>query len=147
MDLLYLDYNCFQRGFDDPRQIKIQFEALACQSLFADAERDAATLIWSFMHQDETLACPFPTRQQEAFRLAAICKVRIGPDEEIRQLARSFQSRANLSAKDAIHFACAVRVKAVAFLTCDDNLIKRAKRLGQAIIIVNPVDYIRREDD
>jgi hypothetical protein len=29
MDLIYLDYDCFQRGFDDPRQIKIQLEALA----------------------------------------------------------------------------------------------------------------------
>ena len=34
MDLIYLDYNCFQRGFDDPRQIRIQMEALACQEIF-----------------------------------------------------------------------------------------------------------------
>ena len=32
--LIYLDYNCFQRGFDDPRQIRIQKDAihLACAS-------------------------------------------------------------------------------------------------------------------
>ena len=29
MDLLYLDYNCFQRGFDDARQVRVQMEALA----------------------------------------------------------------------------------------------------------------------
>lgn len=29
MDIIYLDYNCFQRSFDDTSQIKIQMEALA----------------------------------------------------------------------------------------------------------------------
>jgi hypothetical protein len=38
MDLIYLDYNCFQRGFDDPRQIRMQMEALACQEIFTRAE-------------------------------------------------------------------------------------------------------------
>jgi hypothetical protein len=33
MHLLYLDYNCFQRGFDDPGQVRIQIEALACQEI------------------------------------------------------------------------------------------------------------------
>ena len=35
MVLVYMDYNCFQRGFDDPRQIKIQIEALACEEIFS----------------------------------------------------------------------------------------------------------------
>lgn len=29
MDLIYLDYNCFQRRFDDYSQIRIQMEVLA----------------------------------------------------------------------------------------------------------------------
>jgi len=29
MDLAYLDYNCFQQGFDGPRQVRIQMEAPA----------------------------------------------------------------------------------------------------------------------
>ncbi len=41
MELIYLDYNCFQRGFDDPRQMRIQMEALACQEVFLKAERKA----------------------------------------------------------------------------------------------------------
>jgi len=72
-DLVYLDYNCFQRGFDDPTQVRIQMEALACQEIFMRAFRNQVTLAWSFMHEDETILCPFPTRQQEAFRLAMLC--------------------------------------------------------------------------
>lgn len=53
MDLLYLDYNCFQRGFDDQSQIRIQMESLACQEIFLWAELKIIKLIWSFMHLDE----------------------------------------------------------------------------------------------
>lgn len=60
MDLIYLDYNCFQRGFDDTTQIRIRMEALACQEIFYRAEKSEIQLIWSFMHEDETILCPFP---------------------------------------------------------------------------------------
>lgn len=54
MELLYLDYNCFQRGFDDPRQVRIQMEALACQEVFEMTERQKVQLVWSFMYEDES---------------------------------------------------------------------------------------------
>ena len=62
-------------------------------------------------------------------------------------MAQAFQNKANLAAKDAIHLACAVYIQASAFITCDDGVIKRAKRLNLSIQIANPVDYIRREED
>ena len=45
MDLIYLDYNCFQRGFDDLTQTRIKMEAIACQEIFTQAERNKVTLI------------------------------------------------------------------------------------------------------
>ena len=144
MDLICLDYNCFQRGFDDPRQIRVQIEALACQEIFTRAEQDTIRLIWSFMHEDETLLCPMPARKYEAFRLATLCKVRLGPEPEVYALARTLQNTTNLSAKDAVHLACAVHSKAGFFLTCDDRLLKAAKRLALDVEVLDPVDYIRR---
>ncbi len=140
-----LDYNCFQRGFDDPLQIRIQLEALACQEIFTKAEMGDLLLFWSFMHEDETILCPFPERKYEALRLADLCKTRIGPDSEIRQLAVTYQNRASLPAKDAIHVACAVHCRASHFLTCDDRLAHRANRLNLDLVILNPTDYIRKE--
>jgi len=81
VELLYLDYNCFQRGFDDPRQVRIQMEALACQEIFEMAERENVHLVWSFMHEDESMLCPFPARKQEALRLSTLCRARVGPDD------------------------------------------------------------------
>ena len=147
MDLVYLDYNCFQRGFDDPRQVRVQIEALACQEIFARAEQDALRLIWSFMHEDETLLCPMPARKHEAFRLATLCKVRLGPETGVYTLARTLQKTANLSAKDAVHLACAVHSRADFFLTCDDRLLKPARRLTLDVEVLNPVDYIRKAGD
>ena len=89
MELLYLDYNCFQRRFDDPNQIRIQIEALACQDIFNRAEDKKVQLIWSFMHEDETLLCPFPDRQAFAFELSTLCSVRVGPEEPIYTLAQT----------------------------------------------------------
>jgi predicted nucleic acid-binding protein len=145
MDLIYLDYNCFQRGFDDPRQIRIQMEALACQEIFVRAEEGRLRLVWSFMHEDETILCPFPERKYEVLRLAALCQVRVGPEQKIYELAKSFQKRGKLSAKDAVHLACASFVGADVFLTCDDSLIRRAKRLKLETAVMNPVDYFRQE--
>jgi len=145
MDLIYLDYNCFQRGFDDPRQIRIQMEALACQEIFVRAEEGKVRLVWSFMHEDETVLCPFPERKYEVFRLAALCEVRVGPQEQIHELAQSFQKKGRLSTKDAIHLACASYIGADVFLTCDDRLIRQAKRLKLETVVMNPVDYIRQE--
>jgi len=147
MKIVYLDYNCFQRGFDDPDQVNIQMEAMACEEIFARAERKIIRLIWSFMHEDENLLCPFLERKASIARLAAVCKTRIGPTREIHDLAMEFQRKAKLSAKDAVHLACAFSAESGFFITCDYDLIKRAARLDMAIKIMNPMDYIRKVDE
>jgi len=146
MDLIYLDYNCFQRRFDDPSQIRIQLEALACEEIFLRAEIEEIQLAWSFMHEDETLLCPFPNRLNVAFILSALCKIRVGPEDEIHESALEFQGRCNLTSKDAVHLACAHFIKADHFLSCDNRLVKQAKKLGLDMEISNPVDYLRMGD-
>ena len=112
--------------------------------LFNRAEHGEFELVWSFMHQDESLLCPFPDRQLEALRLATLCRVRVGPEEAIYSLAQSYLQQSALSAKDAIHLACATHVGADVFLTCDDKLLKQAARLGLTLRVLNPVDFVRQ---
>jgi hypothetical protein len=145
MALLYLDYNCFQRSFDDPQQVRIHMEALACQEIFAHAEAGQVQLIWSFMHEDEMSFCPFPERKYAILRLATLCRLRVGPEEDIRTLAHSFQQHTGLAAKDALHLACAAFGGAAVFLSCDDDLIRKTKTLDLKFTVMNPIDYIRYE--
>jgi predicted nucleic acid-binding protein len=142
--LVYLDYNCFQRSFDDPGQLRIQMEALACEEVFRLAEAGHIRLIWSFMHHDETVLCPFPERQVEVAHLAELCAMRIGPEESIRAQAHEFARLGNLRPKDALHLAAAVFAEAGFFLTCDDLLLKRSSRMTIGPMVLNPVEFVSR---
>lgn len=122
-------------------------EALACQDIFIKAENEQVLLVWSFMHEDETNLCPFPRRKYAVLYMVRLCQVKIGPEVEILQMAQTFQQEGKLSGKDALHLGCAVQTKANFFLTCDDQLIKKTRKLNLEIGVMNPVDYIRQEGD
>jgi predicted nucleic acid-binding protein len=96
------------------------------------------------MHEDENALCPFIERKIEVLRLSTLCETKIGPLSEIRAVAKDFKERSSLSSKDSVHLACAQHAGCAVFLTCDDDLIKRAKRLNLPMRIMNPVDYIRK---
>ncbi len=142
MRLLYLDYNCFQRSYDDQRQNRIRREAAACDRILADAADGLVDLVWSFMHEDENEFCPFPVRRVEIIRLGHACTTRVNPVESIRVRAHGLQRVGRLSAKDALHVACALQAKADWFLSCDDQLLKRAGRLNLGLQLGNPVTYL-----
>ncbi len=114
--------------------------------IFIRAEANEIDLIWSFMHEDENMLCPFPERKHEVLRLSDICTKRIAPNQEILKLARSLQQQESLEPKDAIHVACALKADAEYFLTCDDKLLKHARKLDTTTVIMNPVDYVRQEE-
>jgi predicted nucleic acid-binding protein len=145
MALVYLDYNCFQRRFDDPSQTRIQIEALACQEIFNQAQTQEIQLIWSFMHLDETLLCPFPERRDFALGLSTLCQTRIAPEETVYILAQSLLQQGKFSAKDVLHVASAIYAQANFFITCDDALLRQATKLTLSFEVMNPVDYIRKE--
>ena len=142
MQRLYLDHNCFQRRFDDQRQKRIRCETEACERIFEQASDEAAELIWSFMHEDENEFCPFPARRTEILRLERVCAITVKPFESIRLRAHELQRDGRLSTKDALHVACALHARADWFLTCDDQLVKRAARLNLSLQVVNPVTYV-----
>ena len=143
MQTVYLDYNCFQRPFDNPLDIRIQIEALACMEIIHRAEEGQIDLVWSFMHDDESRQCPFPERRAEMQQLSTLCRKRQRPTEQIRNVALRFGDEQNLSAKDALHLAAAVEAGAGVMVSCDDVFLHRAKRIGLEIALMNPVDYIR----
>lgn len=145
MSLLYLDYHCFQRRFDDARQVRIRCEAAACEAIFSRAKLGTEALIWSFMHDDENELCPFPARRMEIFRGGLSFALHVGPTEKIREQARTLVGAGRLSPKDALHVACALDARADWFLTCDDPLLKRATRLNLGLQLANPRAYVDPE--
>ena len=144
MDLIYLDQNCFQRNFDDQRQLRIRMESLACQEIFERAERREIVLAWSFIHLDETEICPFADRKHETYRLSGLCRKKIGPNEKIRGTAKQCQHKYGLSGKDSLHLACAICSHARYFVTCDDDLRKKTQN-EKRLLVMNPTQYVTQE--
>jgi predicted nucleic acid-binding protein len=140
---IYLDYNCFQRPFDNPLDTRIQIEGLACLEVIRRADEGEIVLVWSFMHDDESRLCPILERRAELLRLSGICRKRQGPTEPIREQATHFARDQHLSANDALHLAADIEAGAETMLTCDDRFLHRAKRIGLGIALMNPVDYIQ----
>lgn len=140
-DLVYLDYNCFQRGFDDQSHARIRMESSACEQIFDAADSGWLQLAWSFIHQDENSLCPFPDRKLEVMRLSGLCAVRVDPSAIIRDIALQLTKGVGISAKDALHVASAKHCGAQYFLTCDDRLLKKKNKLKLDLSMMNPVEY------
>ena len=143
--LLYLDYNCFQRSFDDQQQVRIRIESAACEALFSFAALGQVRLIWSFIHEDENALCPFLDRKIEVLKLSELCRVQVTPEAEILKLAEHLVREHRLMPKDALHMACAIRANARVFITCDDDLRKKtAGKIGK-LLIQYPQEYVMSE--
>ena len=106
---------------------------------------EVSRLAWSFMHEDENILCLFIERKLSVIHLSALCNKRIGPDDKILDRAKEFQQKANLSSKDAIHIACADYFGCRYFITCDEVLLKRSKRLNLNIEIMKNVSGHRNK--
>jgi len=143
--LLYLDYNCFQRSFDDQKQARIRLEEIACAEIFSRAEIGRVELAWSFIHEDENIVCPYLDRKSEVLKLSELCKVKIGPDPRIKELAVNLQKTKKLTAKDALHVACAIHSRTNVFLTCDDSLQRKTGAKVEGLVILNPTEYVLME--
>lgn len=98
--------------------------------------------MWSFMHEDENMLCPFIERKLEVYRLSGLCKVRVAPTLKIYRIAQDLQKKVKLPSKDALHLACVYHVKSRFFLTWDEELISQIKRLNLEMRVMNPVEYV-----
>ena len=139
---LYLDYNCFQRNFDDYRQLRIRMEAVACEAIFGKAEAGVLDLAWSFIHEDENHECPYREICEQVKELSKLCKVKIAPNETIRKKASDIVLKYRLGAKDALHLACALYSHADMFITCDDEIKKKTGGKLDKMLVINPAEYI-----
>ena len=83
---------------------------------------------------------PYLNNRAEISLMVSLAGHRIAPDEEIRKLARGYESK-GIKPRDALHLGCAVYGGADSFITCDDKLVKRAKLMQLSIQVMNPVDF------
>ena len=144
---IYLDCCSIQRPFDDKSQPRIAVEAEAVLVILALCESGYLQLVSSAALLFEIGRIPDPERKDDALAiLKRLAKenVELTPEHEV--LARSLEA-SGLKPLDALHLAFASVSKVDYFCTCDDRLLKNAKRTGELnTTVIAPTQLVMELD-
>lgn len=139
--LLYLDLNCFNRPFNDQQQERIAQETAAIFLILQRIVEGVDRLAWSAVLDFENSQHPLVDRRTEIARWAQRAVVNVALGEQVMSRAREL-SDVGVAALDAAHIAAAEAGACDRLLTCDERLIRRARRIGLALRVQNPVEYL-----
>jgi predicted nucleic acid-binding protein len=137
---IYLDNCCFNRPFDDQRQIRIKLEAEAKLYIQEKIRRKEFELVWSYILDHENQANPFGERKRAIQQWKHLTVVDVSETPEILEKAEHVKRR-TLKSKDALHIACAIWAKCDAFLTTDDHILKKFQDFDE-ISVISPLTFM-----
>ena len=138
---IYLDNCCFNRPFDDQKQIWIRLETEAKLDVQQKILQNKIELAWSYILDFENEMNPFEQRRIAIRRWKEQAIIDTSETEEIIDRAKRF-SQMGLRSKDALHLSCAISMNCNYFLTTDDQLIKKASIINE-IKVSDPTNFIR----
>jgi predicted nucleic acid-binding protein len=139
MERVYLDMCALKRPFDDQRQPRVREEAAGVAAIVARAEAGEIVLVRSPAHLVENDANPREDRRLAAALWIDGAAVNVLLDAEVEVRAGKLVAL-GFRPLDALHVAFAERARARWFVTCDDELLKLAGRLGDALrtVVIPP---------
>lgn len=141
---LYFDNNVYNRPFDDQRIPRNQAEALVILELFERIEAGQLELVSSFVVRIEHSRLEDSARRERVWDLISLARGYVPPRPEISKKALDLEDK-GFGAADALHLAAAEFTGVDRFVTCDDKLLKRARRIGLSIEVVLPQTVLEEE--
>lgn len=135
---IYLDTSCINRVFDDQSQPRIFLESSAMITILAMIESTALSLVSSEVLLFENARNPFEERRVFVSSVLAKAKVIQTVSPTLLNRAQQIETSDAISGLDALHLACAEKLKFSYFITCDDRIVRRYTGLVKAI---NPVQF------
>ena len=138
--LIYLDNCCFNRPFDDQKQIRIRIETEAKLFIQGEIVAGKLQLAWSYMLDYENAANPFPERKETIANWKKRASIDTDQTKTLLDLANQLMAR-GVKAKDSLHIASSVAMQCDYFITTDLFLIKKLINFVE-IKVVSPVDFI-----
>lgn len=144
--LLYLDLNCFNRPFDDQNQTRIVRETAAVFDVLQRIVEDVDQLAWSAILDFENAQHPLADRRAEIARWAQWAVIHIAITPHVSARAHEL-AVAGFKALDAAHLACGEAAACDRLLTCDDQVIRKARRVRLRLRVQNPVTYMKEHSD
>ena len=138
---VYLDNCCFNRPFDDQKQIRIRLETEAKLFIQEKILNKNIELVWSYILEYENEFNPFDERKNIIKEWKNFSVKDIEENKQILEESNRLKE-IGLSSKDALHVACAVYAKSDFFITTDDDLEKKLKDYNK-ITIINPIAFLK----
>jgi predicted nucleic acid-binding protein len=135
---IYLDTSCINRVFDDQSQPRIFLESSAMITILAMIESTALSQVSSEVLLFENARNPFEERRVFVSLVLAKAKVIQTVSPTLLNRAQQIETSDAISGLDALHLACAEKLKCSYFITCDDRIVRRYTGLVKAI---NPVQF------
>lgn len=142
---LYLDVCCLNRPFDDWRQQRVRLEGEAILAILERAQQGDLQLVSSTALEAEIGRTAHPERRQRVLTSLDVAIEKIQVTESMMKRAATLQG-AGFTPFDALHLTCAEVASVDGFLTTDDRLLRRAKRIEISILVENPVTWIMNEE-
>ena len=141
---IYLDVCALARPFDDVSFIRIRLEAEAVNLILAHVHKLLYQIVLSPVHVREISDMPedYQREQLLTFLKEHCASVRWNLSQ-IRARAEELYIK-GLGIADAAHVAFAEFARAD-FITCDDRLIKKCKKLNLDIWVGNPIAFCEKE--
>ncbi len=142
---LYLDMCVYNRPFDDQSQPRILLETQIFIMLLLMKSEGRFELLNSFALEYENGKNPNIENMLKISGLLGYSSDYITCDKGILDRSLEFE-KCGLMGMDAVHVACAEKAKADFFVTCDDNLIKKLKRIDDiGVVYYSVIDFVLRE--
>ena len=140
---IYLDICCFNRPYDDQKQIRISLETQAKLYIQDLVKNKKLNLVTSYVLWYENSQNPYETKRMaisEFLRKNSAEYIDIDKMDIIKSKAEEIM-KTGIKMKDAYHVACALYSSCDYFLSTDDRLLKYKT---SEIQMLTPIDFIRR---
>ena len=148
--LIYLDSNVYSRPLDNQTNKRIASESEAFLKIFSLIEKGLISVLGSDLLDLEISMINHPYKRAESTENLKICSQFVEESEDVLSMGEKLESSCRLGGRDALHIASAVLGNAKMFVTCDDRMIKKSKRINKVlraedkeISILNPVELVK----
>lgn len=139
---LYLDMCTIKRPFDDQTQVRIRLETEAVDAILAACQQGEHQLVSSDALLFENARNPNQDRQSYAARILAMGKTVVMHSTDVSKRAREWLSQ-GIMLLDALHLASAESAAAEYFVSSDDQLRHRSKRVDTSLRICSPLELVQ----
>lgn len=145
---VYLDTNVVGRLFDDKSQLRIALESEACLITLELIKQKKLGCLSSDILRLEISRSPI-MRRIYIQSLINICSKHVSETGKLKGIAKQIEEESRVEGRDALHIASACVGEAEYFITCDDDLTRKhrkiekvTEKLGYRVKIINPIYFI-----